>query len=131
MIKTASLVLLLVSAATSMLIGELAFQKGEPVRHLVVFKYTPDASAEQIREVTEAFLSLKERIPGIVSFEYGVNNSPQEMNQSFTHVYLMTFADETARDTYLPHPEHEKFRTLLRESGVFEQAFVVDWVPKE
>jgi hypothetical protein len=42
-------------------------------------------------------------------------------------VYVLTFEDEAARDAYLPHPEHQKFGELLRGSGIFEDAFVVDY----
>lgn len=99
------------------------------VRHVVVFKYTEDASEAEIQEITEAFRALKDKIPGIVSFEYGVNNSPEDLNQGFTHVYVVTFEDEAARDAYLPHPEHQKFVDMLMDSGIFEEAFVVDYVP--
>jgi hypothetical protein len=47
------------------------------VRHVVVFRYKPDASQEKIRQITEAFAALKEQIPGILAFEHGVNNSPE------------------------------------------------------
>lgn len=99
------------------------------VRHVVVFKYTDDASDAEIQEITEAFRALKDKIPGIVSFEHGVNNSPEDLNQGFTHVYVVTFEDEAARDAYLPHPEHQKFVDMLMNSGIFEEAFVVDYVP--
>lgn len=99
------------------------------VRHVVVFKYTEDASEAEIQEITEAFRALKDKIPGIVTFEYGVNNSPEDLNQGFTHVYVVTFEDEAARDAYLPHPEHQKFVDMLMDSGIFEEAFVVDYVP--
>ena len=98
------------------------------VRHVVVFKYSPDATAEQINTVTEAFTALKDKIPGIVGFEHGINNSPEGKNLGFTHVYLMTFESNEARDAYLPHPEHNAFGELLMGSGIFEDAFVVDYV---
>lgn len=47
--------------------------------------------------------ALRGKIPGIVSFEHGVNNSPEKKNLGFTHVYLMTFENAQARDAYLPH----------------------------
>ena len=109
----------------------LASEKAVPVRHIVIFKYTSDASEEQIQKVTDEFLSLRKKIPGITGFETGVNNSSLGKNYGFTHVYLMTFRDEAARDAYLPHPEHEKFREFLRNSPIFEESFVVDWVPHE
>lgn len=100
-----------------------------PVRHVVVFKYKPTATPEQIRQVTAAFAALQHSIPGITAFEHGVNNSPENKNLGFTHVYLMTFTDAAARDTYLPHPEHRKFGQLLGQLGILEDAFVVDYVP--
>ena len=98
-----------------------------PVKHIVVFKYKSTATAAQIGEVTEAFKALKNKIPGIQSFEYGVNNSPEKLNKGFTHVYLLTFEDAAARDTYLPHAEHKKFGELLERLGVLEEPFVVDF----
>ena len=102
----------------------------EPVRHVVVFKYKQGTTEEQIRQVTNAFRDLKNTIPGIVSFEYGVNNSPEVKNHGFTHVYLLTFVDAKARDTYLPHPEHKKFGALLAKLGILEDVFVIDYAPK-
>lgn len=99
------------------------------VRHVVVFKYKPTATPDQIRQVTEAFAALQQSIPGITAFEHGVNNSPENKNLGFTHVYLMTFTDAAARDTYLPHPEHRKFGQLLGQLGILDDAFVVDYVP--
>ena len=104
-------------------------QSGSQVRHVVVFKFKPTATAAQVREVTTAFGALKDQIPGIVSFEHGRNHSPEKLDQGFTHVYLVTFTNVAARDAYLPHPEHKKFGELLSRLGVVEGAFVVDFTP--
>jgi hypothetical protein len=101
----------------------------ETVRHVVIFKYKPEATEAQIRQVTEAFRALKRKIPGVLAFEHGVNNSPEGKNSGFTHVYLLTFEDTQARDTYLPHPEHRKFGELLGQLDILEDVFVVDYVP--
>jgi hypothetical protein len=99
------------------------------VRHVVAFRYKPDASAEKIGQITAAFAALKDQIPGILAFEHGVNNSPEKLNQGFTHVYQLTFTNAAARDVYLVHPAHKAFGTLLGGSGVFDAAFVVDYTP--
>ena len=99
------------------------------VRHVVVFKYKAEATPAQIQQVTDAFRALTKSIPGIVDFEHGVNNSPEKLNQGFTHVYMLTFENAAARDAYLPHPEHKKFGDLLGKSGIFAGAFVVDYTP--
>ena len=103
--------------------------QSQPVRHVVIFKYKPEATPEQIKQVTQAFRELRKTIPGITAFEDGVNNSPEKLNRGFTHVYLMTFENAAARDAYLPHPEHKKFGALLGKLGILEEAFVVDYVP--
>lgn len=107
-----------------------AVQTTTPVRHIVVFKYKPTATPQQIAQITAAFAELKDKIPGIVSFERGVNNSPENLNKGFTHIYQMTFTDTKARDAYLPHPDHQAFGKLLGTLGVLEEAFVVDYVPE-
>lgn len=102
----------------------------EQMRHIVIFKYKPQATDEQIEEVTRALGDLKNKIPGIVAFEHGVNDSPENKNNGFTHVYLFTFEDAEARDTYLPHPEHQKFGEMLGEMEIVEDVFVVDYSPE-
>ncbi|MDQ3534882.1 MAG: Dabb family protein [Bacteroidota bacterium] len=105
--------------------------KKDQVRHVVVFKYKPGTTDEQIEKVNKAFGDMKNTIPGIVAFEYGVNDSPENKNLGFTHVYLLTFENAQARDTYLPHPEHKKFGSFLGELNILEDAFVVDYQPIE
>ena len=61
------------------------FVKSNQVKHIVIFKYKEKATPAQIEEVTQAFKALKGKISGIVSFEYGVNNSPENLNKGFTH----------------------------------------------
>jgi hypothetical protein len=99
-------------------------------RHIVIFKYKRTATKDQIGQVTEAFRGLKDRIPGIISFEHGVNNSPEGKDLGFTHVHVLTFADERSRDAYLPHPNHLKFIGYLERLQIVEDVFVVDYDPQ-
>jgi Stress responsive A/B Barrel Domain len=108
-----------------------AYTSANRVKHVVVFKYKSTATPDQIAQVTTAFRALKGKIPGIVGFEYGTNNSPENLNKGFTHVYLLTFTDAAARDAYLPHPEHKKFGALLGELKILEEPFVVDFEVNE
>jgi Stress responsive A/B Barrel Domain len=107
----------------------VAVAQKQPVRHIVIFKYKPGTTPDQVRQVTDAFRDLRKTIPGIVGFENGVNNSPEGKNLGFTHVYVLTFEDASARDAYLPHPEHKKFGQLLGQLGVVADVFVVDFTP--
>lgn len=120
-------------AIISMLVGGLLFapsETDEPVRHVVAFKYKAEATPEQIAQVNDAFRALQDKIPGILSFEYGTNESPEGLNKGFTHLYLITFENAAARDAYLPHPDHDAFGKLLGELGILEDVFVIDYAPQ-
>ena len=97
------------------------------MRHIVAFKYKKEATEEQVHQVTEVFSRLPEKIPGIVNFEYGENNSPEGLNKGFNHVYVLTFDSEKSRDEYLPHPEHKKLGDLLGEMEILDDVFVIDY----
>lgn len=100
------------------------------VRHIVAFSFRPDTSEGKIRRVTDALRDLRNRIPGILAFEHGSNNSPEGLNLGFTHVYTVTFQDAEARDLYvLPHPAHAEFIELAKCLGMVN-AFVLDYVPE-
>lgn len=105
-----------------------SMKKSEQVKHVVVFKFKQDATPAQIKETTEFFRSLKDKIPGIVSFEHGDNISSEGLNQGYNHVYLLTFENAAARDKYLPHPDHNKFGELLSKLNCLDgKPFVVDF----
>ena len=95
------------------------------LRHVVLFKFKSEASEAQIREVTEAFLSLPAKIPEIHGMEWGLNNSPEGLNKELTHCFMLTFRTEKDRDAYLPHPQHLAFTDLA--GPIIEDVLVVDY----
>lgn len=97
----------------------------EPQRHVVVFKFKEGTSGTKILEIVNEFRKLKDRIPGIIGFEWGRNNSPEKLDQEFTHIFTVSFTDAKARDAYLPHPAHKAFVALLKPH--MEKVFVVDY----
>ncbi|WP_420126286.1 Dabb family protein [Longimicrobium sp.] len=97
------------------------------VRHIVLFTYAAGAPAEQIQQVTDALASLTRKIPGIRSFEHGINDSPEGKSLGFTHVYQFTFDSTAARDTYLSHPEHKQFQQFLTDLHILDNVFVADY----
>ena len=125
-----TLVLGLLLTTTPSLGAQAAAPPAGTLRHIVVFKYKPGATEDQIKQVTDAFVALKTKIPGVISIEHGVNNSPEKRNLGFTHVYQVTFTNAAARDAYLPHPAHKEFGALLGKLGVLEEVFVVDYTPE-
>lgn len=99
------------------------------LKHVVLFKFKDSATPEQVAEVVRAFKDLKNKIDGIVDFEYGTDVSTENRAQGFTHCFLVTFKDDKARDAYLVHPQHMAFGSLVGPR--LEKVLVVDfWVQK-
>ena len=97
------------------------------IRHIVLFRYRESARQDQVECLKDAFIALGTNISVIDAIEHGINDSPEEKNLGFTHVFQLTFEDHAARDTYLPHPEHVKFGELLDELDIVADAMVVDY----
>jgi hypothetical protein len=95
------------------------------LRHAVFFSFKESSSAEDVQSVVDAFRALPSKIPEIIDFQWGVNNSPEGLNDGFTHCFLLTFQDEAGRETYLPHPEHKAFGDVLRPH--MDKVFVIDY----
>ncbi len=99
------------------------------LRHVVLFKFKAGTSPAKIAEIEKAFAELPKKIPAIVDFEWGTNNSPEGQDQCYTHCFLVTFKDAKGREIYLPHPDHKKFVELAGPH--FEAVHVVDYVAKK
>lgn len=95
------------------------------LRHVVLFKFKEDTTTEQITAVENAFSALPRKIEEIVSYEWGINNSPEGLDKGFTHCFFLTFKSEEDRAAYLPHPDHMAFVALA--SPFFEDVLVVDY----
>ena len=85
---------------------------GKALRHVVLFKFKETSSAEDVAKVEKAFAGLSKSISLIKGFEWGTNNSPENLNQGLTHCFLATFANEKDRDAYLIHPKHVEFTKI-------------------
>lgn len=99
------------------------------VRHMVVCKFQSGVSETMAAGLLDLVRGMKDRIPGIVSIEAGPYESPEGLNQGFTHGFLVTFESPAARDGYLPHPEHDKVRDALLEH--LESVVAFDFEVKE
>ena len=99
--------------------------KQKQLRHVVMFKFKDSASAEDIKKVETAFRALPAQIKEIKSFEWGINNSPENLAQGFTHCFFLTFASEKDRAVYLPHPAHKAFGAVL--TPFLDKVLVLDY----
>jgi hypothetical protein len=83
------------------------------IQHMVLLKFKPEVTAEKITQLFDLLGTLQQSISGISYYSGGPYSSTEGLNQGYTHGFLMTFESIPARDTYLPHPEHEKVKTAL------------------
>lgn len=107
---------------------KVAAAAGKKLRHFVLFKFKDDAKAEQVEAVVTAFGALPSKIDTIIEFEMGTDVSVEMKAAGFTHGFLVTFANEKGRETYLPHPAHQEFVKLV--GPVIDKVLVFDYWAK-
>lgn len=95
------------------------------VLHIVLFRWKPDTSEEQVEEAHRRLRELKRLIPGILEIHCGRNFS--ERGQGFETVLFVRFKDREALNAYLPHPAH---RAVVEEAiqPIRESSLAVDIV---
>jgi hypothetical protein len=81
------------------------------VKHIALLKFKDGTPEEEINRIFDELMDISENIPGIEDYVYGPNSSPEGLGDGFSHGFVMTFSDAAARDAYLPHPDHEKFKS--------------------
>jgi hypothetical protein len=127
--RLAKLALALLAGVGLMSINSSAAPSSPRVlRHVVLFKFKADADKAKVQEVVDAFGKLPKQIDVIKDFEMGTDNSPEMKSKGFTHCFVVTFADEKGRETYLPHPAHQAFVKIV--GPVLEDVLVVDYWSK-
>jgi hypothetical protein len=124
--KSLTTLSLLIAMALPMIAAEKKMEpKPRLLRHVVMFKFKGAAKPAEVEKVVAAFGDLKNKISQIAAYEWGTNNSPENLNKGFTHCFVLSFKSEQDRDAYLPHPEHKAF--VARLKPVLEEAFVIDY----
>jgi hypothetical protein len=108
--------------------SELQITKDSVLRHVVLFKFKEGTSNEQLVSFEKAFGALAVKIPEILAFEWGLNNSPEGLDKGFTHCFFVSFKSEEDRAIYLPHPDHKAFVSLIGPS--VEDVLVIDYWTK-
>ncbi|CCG99568.1 Stress responsive alpha-beta barrel domain protein [Fibrella aestuarina BUZ 2] len=83
------------------------------LQHIVLFKFKPETTPEKVTEIIAAFEALPSKIKEIKSFQWGTNNSPEKLDKGLTHAFILTFDSAKDRDTYLPHPAHKQFGSVV------------------
>lgn len=99
------------------------------LRHVVMFGWKDGTDSNYINKIVAAFKELPSKISFIKSFEWGTNNSPENLNGGLTHCFVVTFAGAGDRDAYLIHPAHKEFVSLLKPAP--DKITVLDYWVKQ
>ena len=97
----------------------------DKLQHVVCFKFKTTATAQDIKQVEEAFQALKQKISQVVALEWGTNISKEKRDKGFTHCFVLSFKSEKDRDAYIEHPEHKAFGKIV--GPVLDDVFVMDF----
>ena len=76
------------------------------IMHIVLFRWTDEATPEAIQQAVEALNDLRDKVPGILEISCGANFSDRA--KGFTHGLVVRLTDRAALDAYGPHPAHQK-----------------------
>jgi hypothetical protein len=74
------------------------------IRHVVLFRYRPDATADQLARAGRELLALRGRIPEIRAIAYGRNLAPSAAEWPW--VLTVELDDMAAVQRYADHPAH-------------------------
>jgi len=83
------------------------------IRHIVFFKFKPEADASKRKSVIEELRALREKIDVIRSFEVG--EDVLQSARSWDAVLVATYDDLQALETYSKHDDHVEVVMKLRE----------------
>ncbi|MFV8368693.1 Dabb family protein [Flavobacterium sp. LB2R40] len=120
--KLLLLILILISSYT---INAQQSKQKQLLKHVVMFGWKAGTDAATIDKVVTAFGNLEHKIPLIKAYEWGINSSPENLNNGLTHCFVLTFNSEADRDAYLIHPDHKAFVSVLNPAP--EKVTVVDY----
>jgi hypothetical protein len=119
------LLLLLLLCSFHFVNGQDKSKEG-PLQHVVIFKFKETSSKNSVDSVVNAFVGLKDKISVIKKLEWGLNDSPENWHQGFTHCFILTFNNKYDRDTvYQKHQAHLDFQKILGPH--MDKVFVVDY----
>ncbi|CAF0873422.1 unnamed protein product [Adineta steineri] len=94
------------------------------LRHVVLFKFKNTASQADIAKIEGEFRALATtKVPQVRAFESGTHIGKENLNQGFTHAFLLTFDNEQDRDTYMAHDDHKAFVKL--QQGIVDNKIVL------
>lgn len=80
------------------------------LRHVVVFRWTPETTDEDVAAIEDGLAGLPAAIPELVDYRFGRDAGINEGNVDFAVV-----ADCASIDDYVVYRDHPQHRAVIRE----------------
>ncbi|MEF3301994.1 Dabb family protein [Paenibacillus sp. GYB003] len=94
------------------------------IDHIVLVKFGPSTTPEQLAEVVSRFKALRGHLTGVVDLQAGLNFS--DKSQGHQVVLSVRFENRAALEAYGPNPRHQEVAAFIREVGRVD-SIVVDF----
>jgi hypothetical protein len=116
---------ILLLAFTISLSAIQAQDKVGQLKHIVLFTFKASSTPQEVENVAKTFAALYGKVPQVKKMEWGINMSPEHLDQGFTHCFTLTFNNEKDLADYQKNPDHIAFQAVLKPH--MDKVFVVDY----
>ncbi|MCS3402498.1 MULTISPECIES: Dabb family protein [Pantoea] len=99
-------------------------------KHIILFKFQTSVSKTEALELLHQLGELKDKIPGIIKYSYGINDGDNAYHSGFEYAFVMEFSSKKDRDAYQINDHHQTFINERLNSAILE-AIVFDMVVAE
>ena len=117
-------IVLLLALGLFVLTSQAQNRVGE-LKHIVLFTFKATSSAKEVEHVAKTFAALYGKVPQVKKMEWGINMSPEHLDQGFTHCFTLTFSSEKDLADYQQNADHKAFQAVLKPH--MDKVFVVDY----
>ncbi len=98
-------------------------------RHVVLFKFKDDAPPADVKAIEDQIMAMRSEIPTIKTMEWGKDVSVENLQDGFTHCFLVTFENADGLKVYSPHAAH---KAVLKSLGpIMEKLLVFDYIASD
>jgi len=97
------------------------------IDHVVLLALREGVTRAELAPLESLLVALPERIDGLESVRFGSSSSPEGLEQGYDYGFVIAFTDASARDHYLPHPEHAPVSALVQQLS--DRVLVFDVTP--